>query len=201
MSARFHEILLTGPRATALGFIEGYASAKGMPGLILDAEVEGIECASLRERLRELVHPSTRTLHLLVPREMVPLVQEAAGRATVQGIPTKILIDRPLAGMRFSFTVRVYSKDHADRIRARLTSLPQGVRLSSDASFEEELDPDAIGIESYAAAHAYEMTGRGSVEGAIEGVLAVYRFCRDEELIQENPAELIPEAADPGNGA
>jgi hypothetical protein len=96
-----------------------------------------------------------------------------------------------LAGARFRFFARIFSREHAGRIRRLLTELPEGARAMPGSQWEEREDPDAKGEELYAPVHEYELKGDGGVEGELLAVLDVYRRCRDEELIRVERAELI----------
>ena len=193
MAGRYREIVVVGPRGFTLGFIEGFLRGRGVDGDVLDAEREGFDVASLRERVRELLHPKVDTLHLLTPETLAPAVREAVGAAALRGASMAIRHERPLAGARFSFSFAVYSRPHAERIRGYFEHLPEGARLSPDSSFVESLHPDEIGVEVYAPAHDYDLRGKGTVVGSMEGVLSLYRTCRDEELIRESPVELLGE--------
>ena len=193
MAGHYREIVLVGPRGFTLGFIEGFLRGRGLEGDVLDAEREGFDVASLRERIRELLHPSIDTLHLLTPEPLAPAVREAVGTAALRGASMTIRHERPVAGARFSFSFTVYSRPHADRIRGYFQHLPEGARLSPDSSFEESIHPDEIGVEVYTPSHEYELRGRGTVAGAIEAVLSLFRTCRDEDLIREGPVDLLGE--------
>ncbi len=64
--------------------------------------------------------------------------------------------------------------------------------MHEDFHFEENRDPDAKGVELYAPTHHYELRGKGTVEGAVDGVVELYRYCRMEDLIHQDEAVLIP---------
>ncbi len=100
---------------------------------------------------------------------------------------------RSVAGARFRFKIHVFSKEHAGRARAIFDGLPEGVALSPDASFEEIVDEGVRGVDLYAPVHAYEMKGEGAVEGDLEGVLAGYRTCRDDEQVHPEALHILAE--------
>jgi len=192
MPTTYHEIVVQTPRGWGLGFIRGYMHGRDKGGLILDAELEGFGCESLKEQMSELLDRSSDVLHLLVPEDLLPLVREAIQEgATVRGT-TKILRERKIHGARFSFSFRIFSREHGRAILERCGNLPDGVRLSEDACFKEVEDPEAEGVELYAPTHHYELRGKGAFEGSVDGIVQLYRYCRMEDLIHQEAAELIP---------
>ena len=79
------------------------------------------------------------------------------------------------------------------RFLAYFRNLPPGARLVEEEPLREKQDPDSKGVELYAPSHDYELTGRGRVEGAFDAVLEAYRFCRREDLIHQERAQLSEE--------
>ena len=92
---------------------------------------------------------------------------------------------------RFEFRFRIYSRPHAERIRGWFKRPPEGVRLTDETRFEEIIDSEAKGMESFAPAHEYELRAEGAVTGKVEGVIELYRLCRGEELVQVEPLEAL----------
>ena len=192
MSSRYHELVIEGPRGWALGFIQGFLRGRGVDGRLLDAEKEGFDCEPLREKIRELLHPAAETSHLLVPEELVPMVREALGDADASARGLVLRHERPIGSARFGFSCAAYSRVDGQRIRDLFENLPEEVRLTAGTQFEETTDPEVQGPGLYAPAHGHEFKGEGGVEGALEGVLAIYRICRGEAMIRLGPAELVP---------
>lgn len=192
MAAKYWELVIDGPKGWDLGFLKGFLAGKGLDGRIVDAEEEGFDCSPYREKIRELLHPDRDTLHLVVPEEAIESVKQALAESTAKGHLMSLRHQRPLKGARFSFHLKVFSKEHGDRIRAFFGNLPPGARLVEVKPLTEKQDPDSMGVELYAPAHDYELTGEGTIEGDFEPVLEVYRFCRQEDLIHQKKAELVP---------
>jgi hypothetical protein len=183
------EMTLQGPRGWTLGWLQGRLGTEGVR--LFDAEAEGFACAPMLERLHDLVTPSAEILHLLAPAPRVPELHEAVAAATGQGIALRILAEKPVRGTRFHFRLSIFSPEHGRRARSFFESLPPGVSLGEGTRFEEILHPEHAGVEAYAPVHDYELRAEGVVEGDLEGVLSVYRACRDDELIRQGPAELL----------
>ena len=191
MGTVFVEVVLKGPRRRARGFVEGYLAGRGIREPVLDAEEEGFERETLRERLIGVLHPSTRVMHLLVPAPAVQAVREAAQASEARGIPAVVLETREIARASLEFSFAAFSREHGRRLLSLLDGLPEGVRILRDRPFEERIDPGALGIEAYAPAHEYEIRGEGTIEGDLEGVLAVRRRLREEDAIRLGRARLI----------
>lgn len=193
MTNRYVEFVIDGPKGWDLGFVRGFLNGRGMDGRVIDAEREGFDCSSLREHLKEVLHPDSETAHLLVPEDLIGQVEEAVEASTRAGHPMVIQHRRPVAKARFTFSVHLYSREVGKKVLALFTQLPPAVAVQMTKEFEERVDPGAAGVELYAPTHDYELKGEGTVEGELESVLALYRACRDEDLIHQSEAHLIPE--------
>jgi len=190
---RYHEMVIEGRRGMALGFVHGYLAGRELTDEVFDAEAEGVCCESFREKFREFLNPKRETIHLLVPERLVARTKEALARSRERDLPLRLLHERVIASLRFSYSFRVYSREHGRRIRSWFEELPESVALSSKSVMAERVDPDAKGIEMYSPVHDYELKGKGTVEGAVRGVLELYRLCRDEELVETTELEPIVE--------
>ena len=186
---RHLEVVIEGPRGLAHGFVLGYLAGRGQGGGVLDAEAEGFECASFRERLGELLHPGHEVAHLLVPETLLPEVRRGLEQAKQDGRPLTLRLTRPVEA-RLAFSFAIASRAHAARVRD-MVAPRGGLRLSPLTVFKESQAPEAAGTELYAPAHAYEMRGRGAIEGSPREVLDLFRRCRDEELIELGRPELF----------
>ncbi len=192
MKTSYVEVVIDGPRGWDVGFVQGYLNGKGTGERVFDAEGEGFDCEPLKEKLKQLLHLDSDTAHLLVPENFVADVREAVKKSTDTHRPITICHERAISGARFHFTVHVFSKEYAAKIRELFDHMPDGVKLIDSTGFDVKVDPGAEGVELYAPTHDFEMKGEGVVEGDLEGVIQVYRACRAEELIHQSAAELIP---------
>ncbi len=188
MSARYRELVLQGPEGWILGFAEGYLHGRGVR--VLDAAREGFHCVPLRERIADWIAGGEEIVHLVVREEDLSAVNEAL-QAAQQHARLRLREEHAVRGARFHFQFTVYSKSHAARIRKLFQELPEGVMLSADTAFEEQVDPTARGMKAYAPAHPYELRATGNVEGDVWGVLELHRKLRDEELVQLGRLELV----------
>jgi hypothetical protein len=192
--AKYCEFIIEGQPGWTLGFIQGYVRGSGDASNVRDAEAEGFQCESLRERLRELLQPSSETLHLVVPGGLGPRVRQAVADAVEMGRETKIVHAEEIDGARFSFNATVYSKEHGEKIREMFRNPPEGVAVAGEMNVK--IDPEAKGVEMYAPVHHYEMKAECVVTGPVDGVLDLYRQASREELIRLDGLELV--RAEPG---
>ena len=190
MVEQFYEISLEGPTGKTHGFVQGFLTARGEGGRILDAYHEGFDCESLRQRIRELFKPSKHTYHMLVPADLVPTVDEAVHEGKNRGLEMEVLDRRLLSGARFTFSFETFSRDYGAKLRAFFESLPQGV-LIDDLELNETVRPGAKGVEAYAPAHDYQLEGKGTVHGDLRGVLSLHKSARNEELINQGDLEVV----------
>jgi hypothetical protein len=191
MGRGYIEWVIDGPTGCAAGFLEGYFAARGVGDRVLDAEIEGFDVEPLREAVREMLHPGHERAHLLVPTSQGNLVEEALRAAKDRGLPLEPHARRSIALARFEFTAAAYSKEAGARLRALFEELPAGVFLRPDRPFKERVDPDARATDVYAPAHAYELRGKGLVEGPVEGVIAIFRECAAEGTLRLGKIELV----------
>jgi hypothetical protein len=193
VSKRYIEAVIEGSRGWELGFISGFLYARGLGDQFFDAEKEGFDCESLRERLQDLFRRDSGIVHLLLPENLIDIVREAISMSEKAGHPAIIRHERPIQSGRFGFSVRIYSREHAQRIRALFENLPKGLKLTNSSGFKEHIDESAKGIELYAPAHEYELKGEGTVEGELEPLILFYRSCLKEELVNHTELALIGE--------
>jgi hypothetical protein len=189
---RYHELAIEGPRHQGLGFVLGFMAGRGASGQIVNAEEEGFDCEPLRERIRELLNRSVETVHLLIPSRHIDLVREATTAAAEEGVGLTIVADRKVKEARFEFKLTIYSREHGERIRELFQELPDGVTMTTEEGFREEIRPgDDAELSGYAPVHPYALSAKGVIEGDVAGVLKLYRTCLAEDLIQTQPAQLV----------
>ena len=187
----FYEFVIQGQTGWTLGFIQGYLRGHGETEGVLDAEAEGFHCESLRERFRELIHPSSDTLHLIASDRVGASVLEAVAEAVALGHATEMVHKERIVAARFTFSTTVYSREHGERIREMFKNTAEGVTVKGEMTVK--INPDAKGVEMYAPAHEYELKGEAVVAGPVDGVLDLHRQSRDEELINLGHLELVRE--------
>lgn len=190
MAEAFVEAVVRGPKGWDVGFLAGFLRGRGCVGPLLDGEAEGLDCESLRERFSEWFDPRWDTAHLFLRAPDLPLLREAVAAASGGEGPLELLHEAPVAGLTFTFSFVVYSRELGARLRGLLEGLPAGAALGPGGELREQVDPEAEGVELYAPAHAYQLEGRGSVAGEFLPVLEVLRALRAFEQVQWEKASV-----------
>ena len=185
MPARYRELVVEAPRGWGRGFLEDWRTGCPPGPPTFDAEAEGFRPGGLGEKVEELVHPTREVRHLLVPETAVVSLRDALEEVTVRS-------ERPLSGARFRFRTRIHSPEHALRVHARLTALPDGLVLDPDTVFEERRIPEARGLDALAPEHDFTLQGEGGVAGPLPEIVTHLRTCREEELVHVEDLELLP---------
>jgi hypothetical protein len=191
MTAPYREFVIEGPKGWVVGYLQGFVHGRDATAAIHDAEASHCEVSGVRERIRELVLRSSEIAHVLVSERHADLVRAGIVAAESTGRTIDLRLERTIVSAMFSFRFQSFSRECARRIRGYLDSLPDGVKMSADSSVEERLDPDAMGAESYAPAHDYELRGEGEILGEVGGVLQVHRVFEADELIDADHVVLV----------
>ncbi len=194
MSERWVELVVTGAHGEALPFVHGWLAARGAVGPVFDAEDEGVDIASLRERVAEMIG-KRETSHLLTGGASAPLVREALASDEARRLGLALTGERPLAGAAFEFHIRTQSQGQFQRLRQLLTRPPAGARLADGAQFTEKRHDEGAEQGVYAPVTPYEGRGRGRIEGEIPAVLQLWRACQVEELVNTGAPVLFEDSA------
>lgn len=191
MANRWMEIVLEGPRGWTIGFVQGYVAGRLPGAAAYDAELEGCDVSSVRERIRELVDRAHEIAHVLVAEDAVPVARESVEQASTLRPGVDVRLERWIGSARFSFSLECYSRESAERIRQHFRDMPEGVRVSAESRIQEFVDPEASGAEVYAPVHDFELTGSGALLGDVEGIVRMHRLLANEELVDCGEIRLV----------
>jgi hypothetical protein len=182
MPTSHHEVLVAGPLAAVKGFLAGYLVARGLePGHVIVGEEHNIDCESMIEQLKELVHIREHVSHLVVPDDIFGELTDAIGKVvSVAGI--KVTAARPVRSAYFTFRYNAYTREQFDQLHAIIANLPESVRVSDDYQPTATEDPTAAGVEGYTPAHDFEASGSGSVTGSVADILDLHAKATANEL-------------------
>ncbi|MBP7867840.1 MAG: hypothetical protein KA419_18065 [Acidobacteria bacterium] len=190
MPTEFHEIRVSGKTFWIDGFVKGFLAARNAAGELIDAEQEEIACQTHTEKLREKLGFSQETRHYLCPPGLLTLFEEMESASEAAGKPIKVNKGPLYSSLSFRLHFSVFSREEGRRFRERFDDLPQDVAIRWARPILEIIDPTARGAELYTPVHEYELSGDGLVEGGIPGVLELYRWCRNEDLVSLEAAVL-----------
>jgi len=187
-AAEFVEFVIQGPRGWTAGFLEGRLQSDGFAGRVFDAEVEGFDVATLRERWVDRILRQSTTEHILVSSQAAARVRTALAGASER---ITLIAERNWDSAGFDFCFQIFSPKDAARIRAYFEPLPPGLRPRDDFRIEEIVREGSRGIEMLTPSHGWELRGEGRVEGTIDAILELLRRCRNEELVKVRNAQLL----------
>lgn len=196
MPMEFHEIRVSGKTLWIDGFVKGFLAARNAAGALIDAEQEEIACQTHTEKLREKLGFSHETRHYLCPPRLLALFEEMEAASEAAGKALRVNKGPLYSGLSFRFHFSVFSREDGRRFRERFDDLPEEVAVRWTRPIREIIDPTARGAELYTPVHEYELSGEGIAEGGIPGVLELYRWCRNEELVSLEAA-VLEEASNP----
>jgi hypothetical protein len=181
MSA-WYEMVLEGREGDVRELLPGIATDGERPfwGEELD-----LYTGSLPDRLRELL--GARTHHLLfVPGTQAgPLVRAIQGKDEI-----RLEHVREVLSGRFSFTAKAFSPAVSGKIKHALHGpLPPGVVLET-CEEEEDVDPEAKGVELYSPVHDYTYRCHGTFSGTPPGIFEIHRTMQALDFVHQEKLEL-----------
>ena len=178
----WHELVIEGHERTLAGFVAGLEAGIGRRlGIVRGTDLD-LERDSFVGMIRDIF--SSEAHHLLfAPAESAATLVRAVAKfgGTVELAVTR---RRRIEEGRFPFSVDVFSRELADRIRDDLEhNLPAGVEVV-DFEEKERFEPDAHGPELYAPAHEYAFQARGSLRGPLPGILEMRRRAETLDFVK-----------------
>ncbi len=162
-----------------------------LPGVATDGERPyrgeelDLHAGSISDRLRELL--GVRSHHqLFVPATQAgPLVRAIQGKDDI-----RLESVREVVIGRFSFTAKAFSPEVAEKIRRVLHGpLPPGVVLES-CEEDENIDPEAAGVELYSPVHDYTYRCQGAFSGTPPGIFEIHRAMQALDFVHQEKLEL-----------
>lgn len=189
--SQWYELLIEGSEEALESFLADVRG--GEAGLAVRGSELPLRPESFSERIREVL--GTKPHHLLFsPADHARmLVAALAGRSDL-----RLERLREVAGGRFSFEAKAFSRDVARTIKGALhAALPPGISLE-DIEESETVEPDAEGVELYAPVHDYVYGASGTIRGTLPGLFEMRRrlemdFCKSGEIEMEaREVEAIP---------
>lgn len=159
--------------------------AQADPRRLFRGEDLDLNAGSFPERILELL--GAKTHHLV-------FAPEEPARALIAAIRSdphlRLERVREVHGAAFAFEAEAYSHPVAEKIRKALhEDLPPGVSLV-DCQESEERDPEAKGVELYAAVHEYTYRATGRYTGNPPGIFELHQRMQDIDFVKEKELEI-----------
>ena len=184
----WHEIVVAGSEDSARGFVAGFLASRDLEEAVVFGHDVHVQAATLGARLRELVGVGSQHALLAPAAGAAPLA--AALRRAGNGAGLRVAGESVIAGASFGFTAEAFSRDVAAGVESALRgALPEGVSVDS-YQVEEIADRGSRGAELYTPSHDYTYRAKGSISGALPGVLEMRRRAEESEFVKADAITL-----------
>ncbi|MCP4143739.1 MAG: hypothetical protein GY752_00490 [bacterium] len=165
----FYKMVFSGPHDLVHGFLSGIMLGSGNHGILWYCLEEEITGPSTARKLLDKVRVHGDDCHLIVDGSTRTLLKRNAKKMFAE-TGLQIEADNKISSARFSYTFHAFAKQYGDEILSTLKTMPRGVKKINTVT-EENIHPEAKGVEAYAPAHHYEISGCGDLTGRIDLII------------------------------
>ncbi len=186
----FYEVVMKGSPKVAVGFLAGLALGSGTEQEIYYCHEDAIEEQEegLSGRLADFLRLHPQDCRAIVGRPLRDQLRRLRERIEAE-TGLQVLALNHVRSAELTFHYEAYALRYAEQIQARLDDLPAGLRLL-DHEKQENIDPDARGVEIYSPTHDYEIKGHGRIVGRVDLVIRARRELDAHPLIHVGRIEL-----------
>ncbi len=184
----YREQVFEGALPVVKAFLTGLKLGRGWAGEFVFSEQRGIRGESFGHRILEKLKVEKDLTHVLVMERQAARIA-AATRESRKELGLVIRRDRAVREARFGYQFHVYNRRAAGKVRKALATIPKSL-ARIDAEVNEEVHPEGRGVEGYAPEHEYAFTGKGSVVGPVDDVLAYHNVLTRIEWLLVEPISL-----------
>lgn len=191
MDKSYCEMTVRGPQELIKGFVIGYVEGLG-----------GQEKPILGEECRvEQDNPLGLIMHFFTDHHTVPIIVESgfckylsdALKKHENELQATIVSIREIAGARFDFQYRTFSRDVGKYLLELFSDPPEGVQVD-DYAPREKIIPEGKGIEAYTPLHDYEVKAKGTVTGGVKEVYDLYCRAARYDVVETGKLKLVYKA-------
>ncbi len=162
----FYKMVFAGPYDLVHGFLSGIMLGSDNQGILWYCLEEEVCGPSTAKKLLDKVRVHSDDCHIIVDGSTRLLLKRNAKKMFAE-TGLQIEDDNKISSARFSYSFHAYAKQYGDEISSTLKALPRGVKKTNTV-IEENINPEAKGVEAYAPAHHYEISGGGDLTGRID---------------------------------
>jgi hypothetical protein len=184
MADNYYELIIQGDKKTSRAYLEGFLRGKNIRSGV-------IFCKDYKISSRhDIKGPDFRHehLHLICVTGIKTSILSAVKRAP-ESLSITVEMERALASISFEFSFETFNKEIGAKLKRMFHNPPKGVEIE-DFDENEEILPEAKGVEAYAPLHDYQYKGGGKVTGDVEQVLFFHKKLKDLELVDVNDIQL-----------
>jgi hypothetical protein len=184
----FYEVVFDGRAKVVHGLLAGLQTGCGEETKVIYHDEAGIYDESATESFAEKVGVRKADYHVVVDSCLADMLRKQAGRISEEtGLVMTSCRNIRSAELPFKFTV--YARPYQREIMKLIKELPDGLRLV-DFVYEEDIHPEAEGVEAYAPVHDYTARGEGKIVGRVDLLVAHRRKLAQQALIDEGKIRL-----------
>lgn len=177
----YYDVIIEGSEDIVRGFVDGLIASQNLEEKSIIVAEEHVEKrGAIRQVLRVLQLKEDR-VHLLAEKNLLDALTKAVSSGRKP--PFKVLSAKTVRAASFGFSLKAFSKPVAERIKERVSNLPEGVEVKF-SKWHEETRPGEEGIEAYAPAHDYELHAAGQVQGPPDAVVELYEKMQTNEMFE-----------------
>lgn len=181
MEREFVELVIEGPFILVKGFLMGFIEGTKEKPVYFFSRRAGIRTETLGEAFKEWLG-FENIVHLCLEKSFAEKFSEA-----VKNAHSKIAIDikstKTIKSASFEFNANFYNKKQADKFKAILDNLDEGIFVDSlkEEKFVDEIEKNR-GI--YAPEHDFEYSASGKIVGNFDNVIELYLKHKKEPMIE-----------------
>jgi hypothetical protein len=184
----FYELDFAGPEDLVHGFVTGLMMGAGHDGLIIHCPDEDIAGPSFKDKVKAVLHVHPNEVNVVVDGATRSLVKKHAKKMFAE-TGLELIDDHKVRRAQFEFAYEAYAPRYGREIDALMKSFPTGLKIVNRER-DENLDPSAKGVETYAAVHHYELKGSGKIIGRFDLVLQARRTLDTHPLVKVDELKL-----------
>jgi hypothetical protein len=182
MTKKYYEEVIEGSFDLIKGFVLGFLQGKGIEGeAVFSAERHIKQSEGIGQLLRQLTRRGDKS-SIIIGEGVGRLLQEALARIG-DDLDLEVLSVREIKAAHFDFEFRTYAKKAGEGLKEIFQNLPARVTLEG-FELQEDVRPEAKGVEAYAPLHHYEIRGKGRVTGDAKAVIDFYDRIEHNELVK-----------------
>jgi len=183
MGCKYYEIVIDGDERISRAYIKGFILGKGIKSGIYFCSEHDISSG----HLKDLIH-RFGTKRILCRAGLRATIISALQRAPEE-LGLRVTRDNPVKAVSFKFKFDTSNRKVAGRLKRLFNLLPRGLRLA-EFDPDEEIHPEAKGVEGYAPMHEYRYRAKGLIEGDVEQAILFHSRLKKNEFVDVDEMHL-----------
>lgn len=178
----YYDVVIEGSEEHVRGFIEGLASCQNLGENAIIVPEDHIGKWTTLDYVKKILQLKENAVHLIVEKSLLTALTAAISSGN-RPAHLNVLSVKSIRGASFDFSLKAFSRDIAEKIKQRVSNLPEGVQVKF-SKWDEEERPEDEEIEAYAPEHKYELHASGHMQGPPEEVIGLYEKMEANEMFE-----------------